>query len=78
MPAGEPAIAGKGCAITTTDVVSFESINVNMGDPSDDVNESGSRGLATTPKTSDASEGSQRGHSTRRVGKPRTGGRATA
>jgi hypothetical protein len=49
-----------------------------MGDPADDANESGSSEWETTPKTSDVSEGSQRGHSTRRAGKPRTWGRATA
>ena len=63
--------------ITATYVISFESIGVNMGDPSDDANESGSRGWATPQKSSDASGGSQRGHSTRRAGKPSTWGRAT-
>ena len=55
-----------------------ESINRNLGGPFGDDKESGSSGLETTPKTSDAPEGSQRGHSTRSAGKPRTGGRATA
>jgi hypothetical protein len=55
-----------------------ESTNGNMGDPSDDGNESGSTDGATRPKSSDASDGSQRGHSTRSVGKPRAWGRATA
>ena len=55
-----------------------ESIHVNVGDPSDDVKESGSSELKTAPKPSEASDGSQRGHSTRRLGKPATGGRATA
>jgi hypothetical protein len=64
--------------ITATYVISLESISVNMGDPADDANESGSSEWETTPKTSDVSEGSQRGHSTRRAGKPRTWGRATA
>jgi hypothetical protein len=55
-----------------------ESIDVNMGDPSNDAKESGSSGLETVPKTSDALEGSQRGHSSQSAGKPRTGRRATA
>jgi hypothetical protein len=55
-----------------------ESITVNMGDLPDDVNGSGSREVATPPKSSDASGRSQRGHSTRSAGKPRTWGRATA
>jgi hypothetical protein len=55
-----------------------ESIIRNLGDPSDNANESGSSGLETTSKSSDVSEGSQRGHSTQSAGKPRTGGRATA
>jgi hypothetical protein len=50
---------------------------VNMGDPSDDANESGIRRLETAPKTSDASEGSQRGHSSQSAGKPCTWRRAT-
>jgi len=75
---GEAAIAGIGRWITATCVILSESINGNMGDPSDDVKESGSSGLVTALKTSDAAEGSQRGHSTRSAGKPRTWGRATA
>jgi hypothetical protein len=51
---------------------------VNMGDLLDDGNESGSRALATTPKSSDAPNRSQRGPRTPNVGKPRTRGRATA
>jgi hypothetical protein len=35
-----------------------ESINVNVGDPSDDVKESGSSELKTAPKPSEASAGS--------------------
>jgi hypothetical protein len=58
-------------------VIAFESITVNRGDSSDDGKESGSRGLETAPKPSEASGESQRGHSTRRAGKPRTGGRTT-
>jgi hypothetical protein len=78
MPAEEPAVAGIGCWDNRHLRGSVESICVNMGDPSDDAKESGSSGLETTPKTSDASEGSQRGHSTLRTGKPSTWGRATA
>jgi len=55
-----------------------ESTNGNMGGPSEDAKESGSNGLATTLKTSNASEGSQRGHSSQSEGKPRTWRRATA
>ena len=55
-----------------------ESISVNVGDPSDDANESGSSELETTPKTSDAAEGSQRGHSSQNMGKPCARRRATA
>jgi hypothetical protein len=78
IPTEEPAIAGIGCEITATYVILFEFIHGNMGDPSDDGNESGNRELETTPKSSDAPEGSQRGHSTQRAGKLPTWGRATA
>jgi hypothetical protein len=44
-------------------VTALESINGNMGDLSDDVKESGSSGLVTAPKSSDALDRSQRGHS---------------
>ena len=54
-----------------------ESISVNVGDSAGDVNESGSKDVETHPKSSDAPAESQRGHSSRRVGKLRTGGRAT-
>jgi hypothetical protein len=54
-----------------------ESISVNVGGPADDVQERGSEERATVQKTSEASEGSQRGHSSQNVGKPRTGRRAT-
>jgi hypothetical protein len=54
-----------------------ESIIRNLGGPLNDVKESGSSGLETTPKTFDASKGSQRGHSTLSGGKPHTWGRAT-
>jgi hypothetical protein len=74
----KPAIAGIGCPDNHHLNGLVESINGNMGGPAGDVKESGSRGLETTPKTSKAPEGRQRGHSTRRAGKPRTGGRATA
>jgi hypothetical protein len=55
-----------------------ESVKLNLGGPSDDGNESGSRRVETPPKSSDASEGSQRGHSSRSTGKPCTWRRATA
>ena len=55
-----------------------ESIAVNMGDLPRDDKESGSTGEAIRPKSSNALGKSQRGHSTRRTGKPSTGGRATA
>jgi hypothetical protein len=77
-PTREPRYAGRGCAITTTDTISFESIDGNMGELIRDVKESGSNGVATHLKASDAPISSQRGHSSRRAGKPRTGRRATA
>jgi len=55
-----------------------ESISVNVGERTWDVKESGSRRLETTPKSSKAQVGSQRGPSTLSAGKPRTRGRATA
>ena len=50
---------------------------MNVGDPAWDVKESGITDVVTRPKSSNAQTGSQRGHRTRRAGKPRTGGRAT-
>jgi len=55
-----------------------ESISVNMGDLPRDDKESGSTGGETRPQSSNALRKSQRGHSTRRMGKPSTWGRATA
>jgi hypothetical protein len=55
-----------------------ESISVNVGERTWDVKESGSRWLETTPKSSNAQVGSQRGHSSPRAGKPSTWRRATA
>jgi hypothetical protein len=78
VPTEEPRYAGIGCRITTTYTILDESIIVNMGEPSDDGKESGSKRLETTAKTSDASEGSQRGHSSLSAGKPRAWRRATA
>jgi hypothetical protein len=77
VPTEEPAIAGKGCMVTATYVIPLESINVNMGGPSADANGSGSTDGVTRPKSPDAAGGSQRGHTTRRMGKPSTWGRAT-
>ena len=74
MSTGEPAVAGIGYLDNRHPRDPAESINGNMGDPADDVKGSGSNGLVTVLKTSDASEGSQRGHSTQSAGKPRTGG----
>jgi hypothetical protein len=50
MPAREPRYAGIGWSDNhhLSDLV--ESINGNMGDPSDDAKESGSMGLETTPE----------------------------
>jgi hypothetical protein len=73
----EPAIAGIGPSDNRRLHDPVESIIVNVGDLSDDVNESGSTDWATSPKSSDASERSQCGHSTLRAGKPSTWGRAT-
>jgi hypothetical protein len=77
-PTREPRYAGRGCSITATYTISFESINGNMGELIRDVKESGSNGVATHLKFSDAPISSQRGHSSRSAGKPRTGRRATA
>ena len=77
VPTEEPAIAGRGCMVTATYVIPLESINVNMGGPSADANGSGSTDGATRPKSPDAAGGSQRGHTTRRTGKPSTWGKAT-
>jgi hypothetical protein len=61
-----------------TYTTSFESIEGNMGELIRDVKESGSNGVATHLKSSDAPISRQRGHSSRRAGKPRTARRATA
>jgi hypothetical protein len=74
----EPAIAGIGYFDNRHLNDFVESIVRNLGDSSDNVNESGSSELETTPKTSDMSEESQRGHSSLSAGKPRTWRRATA
>jgi hypothetical protein len=50
-----------------------ESISVKMGDLPRDDKESGRTGGETRPKSSHALGKSQRGHRTRRVGKPSTG-----
>lgn len=55
-----------------------ESIAVNMGDLPRDDQERGSTGGEPRPQSSKALRKSQRGHRTRRMGKPSTGGRATA
>jgi hypothetical protein len=78
VPTEEPAIAGIGCCDNRHLHDLVESIIRNVGDPSDNANESGSNELETAPKSSDGSEGSQRDHSTQSAGKPRTGGRVTA
>lgn len=78
MSTEKPTIVGIGRKDNRhlTDLV--ESITRNLGDLSADDKESGSSGLVTTPKTSEASEGSQRGHSSLSTGKPCTWRRATA
>src|ERR671915_40813 len=73
----EPRYAGKGRQDNRHLHDLAESITGNMGGPPDDAKESGSRVLETASKSSDASGGRQRGHSTRSAGKLRTGGRAT-
>jgi hypothetical protein len=50
MSTGEPAIAGIGWVDNRHLNDFVESITINMGDPSDDANESGSSELETTPK----------------------------
>jgi hypothetical protein len=59
----EPRYAGRGCSITTTYTTSFESIDGNMGELIRDVKESGSNGVETHLKSSNAPISSQRGHS---------------
>ena len=44
------AVSGRDGEVTATYLISFESTFVNMGDPSADGNESGSRGLETIPE----------------------------
>jgi hypothetical protein len=77
-PTRELAIASIGCHDNRHLRDLAESIDGNMGDPSHDDKGSGSTDGETRPKSSKACDGSQRGHSTQRVGKPRTRGRATA
>jgi hypothetical protein len=43
----EAAVSGRDGEVTATYLISFESTFVNMGDPSDDAKESGSRGVET-------------------------------
>ena len=57
---------------------SVESVTGNMGELIRDVKESERRAGKSIPKSSEVRVGSQRGHSSRRAGKPRTGRRATA
>jgi hypothetical protein len=78
LPTEEPAVAGIGWLENHHLHDRVESVIMNTGERPWDVKESGSRWLETTPKSSKAQVGSQRGHSTRRTGKPSTGGRATA
>jgi hypothetical protein len=44
------AVSGRDSEVTATYLISFESTFVNMGGPSDDGNESGSKELETTPE----------------------------
>jgi hypothetical protein len=76
-PTEEPAIAGIGLPDNRhlNDLV--ESITMNVGDHSRNEKESGSKAVETHPKSSDVLGWSQRGHSTRRTGKPSTWERAT-
>jgi hypothetical protein len=78
VPTEVLAIARLGYADNRRLSGSVESINVNMGDHSRYVKESGSSELETAPKSSDVLGWSQRGHSSRSAGKPRTWQRATA
>jgi hypothetical protein len=50
VPTEEPTIAGIGCSDNRHLNGPVASIVRNMGDPSADVHESGSRGLETTPE----------------------------
>jgi hypothetical protein len=74
----EPRYAGIGPSDDRRLHDPAESITANVGDLSGDVKESGSNELETALKSSDASDRSQRGHSSRSTGKPCTGRRATA
>jgi hypothetical protein len=74
----EPAIAGIGCSDNHHLNGPIESINGNMGDLPSHAKESGSTDIVICPKTSNGLGRSQRSHSTRSVGEPRTRGRATA
>jgi hypothetical protein len=78
VPTEEPAIAGIGWTDNRRLHDLVESIIRNVGDSLTDVKESGSTDWETNPKTSNAVGESQRGHSTRSAGKPRTWGRVTA
>jgi hypothetical protein len=78
VPTEELAIARLGQCDNRRLSGPVESINVNMGDHSRNVKESGSSGLETASKSSEVLGWSQRGHSTPSAGKPRTWGRATA
>jgi hypothetical protein len=78
MSTEEPRYAGIGLVGNRHLHDLVESIMVNVGDRSDDVKGSGNKELETAPKSSDASDRSQCGHSSRSVGKPRTWRRTTA
>jgi hypothetical protein len=78
LPTEEPRYAGIGWRENHHRHDRVESVMMNTGERTWDVKESGIRRLETTPKSSKAQVGSQRGHSTQRMGKPSTGGRATA
>jgi hypothetical protein len=78
VPTEEPAIAGIGWTDNRHLHDLVESIIRNVGDHSRNVQESGSSRLETTSKSSDVLGWSQRGHSSRRAGKPSTWRRATA
>ena len=78
FPTEEPRYAGRGWLENHHRHDRVESVMMNTGERTWDVKESGMRRLETTPKSSKAQVGRQRGHRTQRMGKPSTGGRATA
>ena len=77
LPTEEPAIAGIGWVENHHLQDSVESVIRNTGELSENAKESERQENVSDPESSDVSVSSQRGHSTRRTGKPSAWGRAT-